>query len=232
VRAVTESGEVFNLVDIPASLASQSDQAFDNIPDGDFDYDNIELAFEKRMGPRFFMQSGFNYQWRDELKSADIDNVGSTSPLFSDPIGVNYMLNPNPAVSNRQQTTGYGFSAFGRYVFTYDIGFAANFRYQSGFPYSRIIPDGVTTPTLNVTPSNFFVEDLKNNRADNVSLLNFRVDKAFRFGTKAKITAMLDLYNVLNANPVTNFNLYDGGFRDIIAVLDPRVMQLGVRFEF
>jgi hypothetical protein len=49
---------------------------------------------------------------------------------------------------------------------------------------------------------------------------------------KAKITAMFDLYNVLNANPVTNFNLYNGGFGDVIAVLDPRVAQVGFRLEF
>jgi hypothetical protein len=43
---------------------------------------------------------------------------------------------------------------------------------------------------------------------------------------------MFDLYNVLNSNPVTNFNLYNGGFGDVIAVLDPRVAQVGFRVEF
>ena len=84
---------------------------------------------------------------------------------------------------------------------------------------------------LNATPVPFFVEDLKNNRSDSVHLLNFRVDKAFAIG-KLKITGMFDLYNVLNSNPVTNFNLYNGGFGDIIAVLDPRVAQVGFRVEF
>ena len=97
--------------------------------------------------------------------------------------------------------------------------------------FARIISDGTTTPVLNATPAPFFVEDLDNNRSDNVHLLNFRVDKAFQVG-KIKITGMFDLYNVLNTNPVTNFNLYSGGFGDIIAVLDPRVAQLGFRVEF
>ena len=171
---VDGSAEVFNLRDIPASLAQFSDSTFDNIPDSNFDYDTIEFAFNKRMGSRFFMSSSFDYQWRDELRSADIDNVGTTSPLSTDPIGVNFFLNPNPAVSNRQQTTGYGFTASGRYVFAYDIGVAANFRFQAGFPYSRIIADATTTPTLNVVPAPFFVEDLKNNRSDSVGLLNLR----------------------------------------------------------
>ena len=123
IRVVTdESGEVFNLVDIPASLADQSDARFDNIPDGDFNYDTIEFAFNKRFGSQFFAQSSFDYQWRDELRSPDIDNWGTTSPLNTDPIGVNYFLNPNPAVANRQETTGYGFAMMGRYVFPRDFG--------------------------------------------------------------------------------------------------------------
>ena len=183
------------------------------------------------MGSRFFVQSSFDYQWRDELRSADMDNWGNTTPLATDPIGVGYFLNPNPAVGNRQQTTMYHFTGMGRYTFPADVGLAMNYRFQSGFPYSRIIPDATTTPTLNATPVPFFVENLDQNRSDNVHLLNFRVDKAFTVG-RFKITGMFDLYNVLNANPVTNFNLYNGGFGDIIAVLDPRVAQVGFRLEF
>ena len=232
VRAVAgDTGEVFDLRDIPASLADQSEALFDNIPDSDFNYDTLEFAFNKRFGSRFFTQSSFDYQWRDELRSADIDNWGSTSPLVADPIGVNYFLNPNPAVSNRQETTVYHLAMMGRYVFPLEIGVAANYRFQSGFPYSRIIPDGTTTPTLNAVPAPFFVEDLKNNRSDSVNLLNLRVDKAFTVG-KVTFTGMFDLYNVLNTNPVTNFNLYSGGFGNVIAVLDPRVAQVGFRLEF
>jgi hypothetical protein len=231
VRVVTDDGEAFNLRDIPASIADQSNAQFTNIPDSDFNYDTIEFAFNKRMGSRFFVQTSMDYQWRDELRSPDIDNWGTTSPLSTDPIGVNYFLNPNPAVSNRQSTTMYHFTGMGRYTFPADVGLALNYRFQSGFPYSRIIPDATTTPTLNATPVPFFVENLDQNRSDNVHLLNFRVDKAFTVG-RFKITGMFDLYNVLNANPVTNFNLYNGGFGDIIAVLDPRVAQVGFRLEF
>jgi hypothetical protein len=43
---------------------------------------------------------------------------------------------------------------------------------------------------------------------------------------------MLDIYNALNADPVTNFNLISDDFKRVIAVLDPRVFQVGFRFEF
>ena len=44
---------------------------------------------------------------------------------------------------------------------------------------------------------------------------------------------MLDIYNVTNADPVTNFNLNTGSaYKRVIATLDPRVFMMGFRLEF
>ena len=155
----------------------------------------------------------------------------ATSPLSADPIGINFDLTPNPNVPNRQKTTTYHLQFLGRYTLPYEVGFSANYRYQSGFPYSRVIPD---CGCLNLSNfgADFFVEPLSNNRSDNVGLLNFRLDKGVKIG-RSKISAMLDIYNVTNADPVTNFNLNSGAaFKRVIAVLDPRVFQMGFRLEF
>jgi hypothetical protein len=231
-RQVSSDGRVFNLVDVPSAIAGDSSALYTNIPDSDFHYDTIEAAFNKRFSQRFFVQTSADYQWRNELRSADIPDWGSTSPLSADPIGINYFVNPNPSVSNRQKTTTYHFQLLGRYTFPFEIGFAANYRYQSGFAYSEIIADGDTSPGLNITPSPFFVENLDQHRSDNVSLLNFRLDKGFTFAGHYKLTGILDIYNVLNANPVTNFSLTNGNFGTVISALDPRVAQVAIRFEF
>ena len=85
-----------------------------------------------------------------------------------------------------------------------------NYRFQSGFPYSPIVPDG--TVDLNVCNFNcaFFAQNLDQNRSEAVNLLNFRIDKAVPLGGRMKATVMLDIYNLLNADPVTNFNLSVG----------------------
>jgi hypothetical protein len=221
--------ETYNVFDIPESLIGQSDALFDNIPASDFHYTTLELAFSTRMGTRLFVHVSGDHQWRDELRTADTQNWGASGdPLSTDPIGVNFFLNPNPAVPNRQRTTTYHLQALGRYLFPHDIGAAVAFRYQSGFPYSRIIPDG-ELPIL--SPAPFFVENLDRHRSDNVALLNFRVDKAFAI-SKTKLTLMFDLDNVLNANPITNFNFLNDDFGHVVAVLDPRVAQVGLRLTF
>ena len=176
-------------------------------------------------------QTAADYQWRNELRSADIPDVGSTSPLSTDPIGVFPQISVNPNAPNRQKTTGYGAQLSGRYNFKYDVGLAVNYRFQSGFPYSLVVPDG--TVDLNVCNFNcaFFSQNLDQNRSEAVNLLNFRVDKSVPIG-RFKGSVMLDIYNLLNADPVTNFNLSVGAPRTVIAVLDPRVFQVGFRVEF
>ena len=87
---------------------------------------------------------------------------------------------------------------------------------------------------LNVCNFNcaFFTKNLDQNRSESVNLLNFRIDKAVPIQGRFKASVMLDIYNVLNADPVTNFNLNVTSPRTVIAVLDPRVFQLGFRLEF
>jgi outer membrane receptor protein involved in Fe transport len=124
-----------------------------------------------------------------------------------------------------------------------------NYRFQSGFPYSPIVPDGsvvtnAATATQNSDGRNtlnvcnfgcaFFAQNIDQNRSDAVNLMNIRLDKSIPIGSHgAKGMIMLDIYNVLNADPVTNFNLALGpSYKNVIAVLDPRVFQLGFRLEF
>jgi hypothetical protein len=220
--------QTFNLMDIPDSLRNQVRNVVANIPEdvggGDYNYDTIQLAFNTRLARGLFVQSSFDYQWRDELRQ----NTASTSPLNSDPMNVGYFQNANPAVSNRQESTNWQGRLMGRYLFPYDIGFAVNLRAQSGYAFTRLI----TTSLPNAGTVTFFVDDIDNNRSDTTALLDIRIDKAFRFD-RYKLTLMADLFNTLNSNAVTNFFLANGAnYNRIIATLDPRTAMVGARFEF
>jgi hypothetical protein len=230
----TYLGTTYNLVDVPNSIGNSTNTEYTNWPDGNFTYDTVELAFTKRIGTKIFLQMSGDYQWRNELRSADIPDAGSTSPLSTDPIGVYPQLTVNPNVPNRQKTTMYHAQVSGRYTLPYDVGLGLNYRFQSGFPYSPVVPDG--SVPLNVCNFNcaFFTQNLDQNRSDAVNLMNFRIDKSIPIGSHgAKGMIMLDIYNILNADPVTNFNLSVGpSYKTVIAVLDPRVFQVGFRLEF
>jgi hypothetical protein len=224
---VTESTQTFTVFDVPAGLGVRNLVA--NIPDsvggGAFDYDTVQFAFNKRFSRRLFIQSSFDYQWRDELKNV---NNNTNSPLNSDPLEINYFQNIRPEVSNRQSSTNWQGRLLGRYEFPYEVGFAVNFRVQSGWNWARLI--SVTLP--NAGTQRFFLENIETNRSETAALLDLRGEKAFRFG-RYGFTVMGDLFNLMNSNAVTNFNLLNGAqFNRINATLDPRTFMLGFRFDF
>jgi hypothetical protein len=215
----------FSLMDLPDSPTPVNQ--IRNIPDGNYKYDTLQFAFNKRFATGLFIQSSYDYQWRDELRRADSI---SGSPLTSDPMATGFFLNPNPAISNRQQTTNWQGRLIGRYVFKYDVGFATNLRVQSGYPYTRVIATK-STDLPNAGSLRFFSANL-DQRSDTAAIVDFRADKAFRIG-RYRFTGMVDVFNAGNSNAVTNFTMVNGAsYNQIIAALDPRVVQFGVRFDF
>ena len=221
----------FTVFDIPDSLRGQVQNVVTNIPDsvggGSNDYDTIQFAVNKRFASGLFFQSSFDYQWRDELRST----AATTSPLNSDPLGIGFAqgMQVFPDVSNRQESTNWQFRALGRYVFPYEVGFATNVRVQSGWQYARIFQ--VALP--NAGTQAFFAEDIDNNRSDTIGLVDVRVDKSVRFGGRYRASIALDVFNLLNTNNVSNFNLLNGAqFNRVIASLDPRTAMLAFRFDF
>ncbi len=223
----------FTVYDIPSSLKGVVHNVIMNIPDAlggsSWTYDTMEFAFNKRFGAGLFLNSSFDYQWRKDLRSPSASN----SNLSSDPIGTvggagSIFFAQVYSVAPLQSTTTWIGHLSARYQFKYDVGVAVNYSSQSGWPYARTI--NVSLP--NSGSNTFFSQDLSSNRADTISLLAFRLDKAITI-QHFKITGMFDLFNVLNTNAVTNFNIANGSrFNQINATVDPRTAQVGIRLEF
>ena len=231
---ITSGSETFTVFDIPDSLRGIVQNVYGNWPDADYNYDTIQLGFNKRWPGGFFLQSSFDYQWRDELRGGTASSGAATisvttSPLNTDPLNVGFFQNVRPEVSNRQSTTNWSARIAGRYVFKYNIGVGVNYRVQSGYGYTRVI----TTSLPNAGTVNFFYDDLDNQYSDKVPILDLRLDKTVTFGGRYRAAIMLDAYNTLNNNSVSNFNIVNGSqYNRIIATLDPRVVQVAFRFEF
>jgi hypothetical protein len=222
-------GQFINALDTSTTAI---DNRFMTIPDAGADYDSISLSAQKRFARGLFVQGSFDYQWRDELRQPATANV-STSPLDTDPIGIysfggTFPLDYSADVPNRQQNTNWQYRLLARYEFPRSIAAAFNYRVQSGFPYSSIVP--VSLP--NAGTQNVFVDDLDNQYSDAVHIFDIRVDKSIEIAG-VKLTGILDVYNLLNSNTVTNFFLISGTtFNRVIAALDPRAVQIAGRITF
>ena len=76
------------------------------------------------------------------------------------------------------------------------------------------------------------MNNIENRHAERAGIADLRLDKSVAI-RGAKVTVMLDIYNLLNANTVTNFFLTSGAtYNTIIAALNPRTTQIAVRLAF
>jgi len=123
------------------------------------------------------------------------------------------------------------FKVHGSVILPLDIVAGVNFLCRSGFRYNNLIRPG------------YFLEDYRryNLRAESRGFfrypdlykLDLRFDKQFFIG-KNRLSVLLDIYNVLNANTVlgTQNEVYNPNYRKVSSIVDPRQFQAGIRFHF
>jgi outer membrane receptor protein involved in Fe transport len=197
----------------------------------------MSLSAQHRFRRGLFIQGGFDYQWRDEIRSPGTGGAISTSPLNTDPIAVysygsTYPLNYNADISNRQNNTNWQARLLGRYELPVaGIGVGGNVRVQSGYPWAPVA--SIPGALMNAGTVNVFADNIENHRSDTAAIVDLRLDKSVSLPKGARFTAMLDLYNLMNSNAVTNFFITSGTtYNRIIAALNPRTMQIGLRVTF
>ena len=77
------------------------------------------------------------------------------------------------------------------------------------------------------------MEPVTSNRAPNVGIMDIRLDKTLRFGKAGKLTPQLDIFNLMNKGTVTTFRTTTGAtFKEVLGILDPRVIRFGIRYDF
>jgi hypothetical protein len=206
--ATAGDNRTFSTFDRPSS--APTDRVYTN-PDGNNDdFHTVEFALNRRFSGRWMLLTSFGYTWR---------SLGTANYRPVDRI----WLNEN----GQESTTLYNYKLIGRYTMPFDIGFSGSWKLQSGAQWARTV--SVTFPgdgarTVAVEPSN-------SNRAPNVSIIDFRFDKSFRF-RNTRLTAMLDIFNAANYGTVTAWRSTTVNYQEVTGILDPRVVRFGVRFNF
>ena len=84
-------------------------------------------------------------------------------------------------------------------------------------------------------------EPVTANRAPNIGIFDVRLDKSFRIRPAGRFTAMVDVFNLTNDGSVIVMRTATaapaagtpyGTFGEVIALLDPRIVRFGIRYEF
>ncbi|MBI2834453.1 MAG: TonB-dependent receptor [Acidobacteria bacterium] len=221
----TADDQSIQVFDRPAGAAS--DRTFTN-PDGNkSDYHTVEFALNRRFKDRWMALTSFEYTSLNQPTGV----TSSTSVLTSAGLSKGFLWRPNQRrFGDREKSTIWNYKLIGRYVLPYDVGISGSYKLQSGRHWGRTI--SVRLP--NAGSETIRVEGADARRAPNVGIVDIRFDKSFRLGGRAgRLTGMVDIFNLLNDDTVTNFRITSGSrFQEVIALLDPRIVRFGIRYEF
>jgi hypothetical protein len=216
--------QTLHLVDRPRNVAEN--RAFTN-PSGDTaDYKTVEVALNRRLRSNWLLLTSFEYTWSQDFRAVD----SASNPLTAVGHDTRYLWKPNQRRFGRQPSSVWNYKLIGRYVFPWDVGVSGSYKLQSGSNWARNLSVNLSGAGAETVP----VEPINANRAPNVHIVDLRLEKGFVLGARPRrLAALFDVFNLFNANPVTNFRTTTGSrFGEIIALLDPRIIRLGIRYEF
>jgi Carboxypeptidase regulatory-like domain len=238
----TSDDQTLNLLDRPANVPEQRVYTNPSDPANNADFHNVEFAVNRRFAGKWMLLAGFGYSWLNQIHDM-VSPTGATAIAGNGriPGDVDFYYRPSQRLfgeDGRETTSGFGFKLTGRYIMPYDIGVSGSYRLQAGSQWGRT----VSIPFPGDGTQNIRVESVTSHRAPNVSLLDFRFDKGVKFGRYGKLTGMVDIFNALNSGVVTNFRTSTGTavvagqtistFQEVIALLDPRIVRFGLRYDF
>jgi hypothetical protein len=231
--AGTADDQVLNLMDRPRGLPS--DRVMTNpgnvpgMPDNSGNYNTFEIGLNKRFSKNWLLLTSFEHSWLSDWRRS----ASSTSTLgvlrSLQPVLTTWLWRPNQRYLGTSDTTFWNYKLVGRYVFPHDIGVSGSYKLQSGFHFARELSVNLPNAGAEAIPA----EPIDSNRAPNIGIFDIRVEKTFSIGRAGRIAGMLDIFNLTNSGAVTNARVRSGSrYREVISLLDPRIVRVGFRYEF
>ncbi len=195
------------------------------------DYDGLEIVLKKRFSRGWTMNASYVYGHSRGLIGSHLDESQSTSTFFDDPNSHVNALGRFP-LDNRHQ-----FKLLGIFNGPFGITVSGYFRYFSGGRYTRTIRSNDLGLDLNQGNVTIYAEERGSRGYPAQALFDARLEKDFYLpGRKAKLSLMLDLLNAFNSSTATGLQSLSSSssytFGSATSLVDPRILRLGLRFEF
>jgi hypothetical protein len=116
----------------------------------------------------------------------------------------------------------------GTYAAPWDVLVTPFLRHQSGEPFGRTFGAQLERDFVEV-----LAEPIDTRRTDNVTLVDLRVEKAFRLPKDRRAAVFVDVYNLLNANPEEGLVQSSGpAFLHPLGIVAPRTARVGVKVDW
>lgn len=215
--ATTADNKTFQTFDRPAGILS--DRVYTNPEGNDADFHNVEIGVNRRFTGKWMVLSSFGYTW---------------STMLHDTTGYGRFFSYRPArrlfgdENGHETSTLWNYKVIGRYTMPWDIGVSGSWKVQSGQQYGRTISvafPGDGTQTVRVEP-------ITAHRYPTVAIMDVRGDKSFSLGKAGRMTLQLDVFNLTNSGVPTTVRTTSVNFNEVTAILAPRIIRVGFRFDY
>jgi hypothetical protein len=200
-----------------------------NAPDDKRDYEALEVTFNKRFSHRWQMTASYVFAKARNL--IGLSSMGSTS-LYNNP---NVMINAygrDPLVPPQQ------FKVQGTYAGPWGINISGYLYSYDGYPYTRQIRSSDLGLNLSQGTVTINAEEKGASKLPRQTNLDMRLDKTFNLpGRFGKLEIMFDVFNVFNTNTATAVEVRSSApslftYGKMTGIMAPRIIRLGVRYEF
>jgi outer membrane receptor protein involved in Fe transport len=222
-----------------------SDQFLETNPAGfDGNFKGLELVVQKRFSNRWQFLGSWAVS-KSTLERTAITNgeyggeeEGAGGIGFS-PGGTAAYLSANGAINNHGESDFFDRTNQVKMVASYqiphlDVNIAGTYKYQTGTPYGRVLTltEDASGNAFNQGNITIFAEPRETFRFPSIHNVDFRASKFFNVG-QHRLEFIADIFNLLNANVITNFNVNTGDvFQQPLNVYGPRVLRFGARWTF
>ncbi len=214
-----DPGTFVTYYDYPAAYAGVRFQQpmLINDPKADSTFKSVEVAGSKRFDNKWQFQASY------AATKKHIPFAGNTTVSILE-------YTPNDEIFTNDDTWEWLGRMSAAYVFPADVLVSMNLEHRSGEPAPRtvLVRGGRQILTRLVQ-----VEPLGAYRLPNINLFDLRVQKRLRLSQRHEVAVRLNLYNVLNANPVLAMVTQSGAtFLRPTSIMQPRIAELSASYKF
>jgi hypothetical protein len=224
---------------LKAGIAAPVFGVLTNRPDYSQTYNGLELTVNKRLSNNWMMRGSFSYNdWKqhtgpDGFQDPTPRIQTATNGCYGDCNGQVFQRSAGSgAFGNVFIASKWNYNVTGLYQFPWQISVGASLNGREGYPAIYYVQQGVGAEGA----KQVILGDVGDYHFDNVTNLDLRLAKEFRFFNRAGLTISADLFNALNDRTVLQRTLRTGPARAtsnrIAEMQSPRVWRFGAKVSF
>lgn len=197
-----------------------------NVAGSSSEYFTLEIAATRHTRGRWSLGAGFAHTWNGDHASG---YSGQSLRNNAYPLTPNDLL--NAGAGGRYEFSTWTAKAHGTFEAPWQLRIAPVLRHQSGQPFGRT----QTTDPGELrygTAVTLLMEPVGTRRLDHVTLVDVRIERSMRV-KRRRVSAFLDVFNCLNANPEQNAIWSSGAsFLRPLSIVPPRIARMGLNVNW